>query len=127
MRILADENVPRALIHSLSQEGHDLLWVAEHAPGMQDREVMELARTQGRMLLTFDKDFGALALREGISAGNGILLVRGMSNDLSLLARQISQALALPIQWVGHFAVLEDDMIRVTPAVRAKLEPPSHD
>ena len=45
--------------------GHDVLSVALVAPGINDRAVLELARSTRRWLLTFDADFGDLVFHQG--------------------------------------------------------------
>ncbi len=50
-----------------------MLTTVEVAQGADDEEVMRLARREGRILLTEDKDFGRLAYAEGMS-GIGVIL-----------------------------------------------------
>jgi predicted nuclease of predicted toxin-antitoxin system len=61
MRLLADENIPLAAIDLLRKRGHDVLAVSEIAPSICDEDVLLMAKDEGRILLTFDKDFGELA------------------------------------------------------------------
>src|SRR5438445_603289 len=68
MRILANENFPGEAIEALRSRGHDVAWVRTDAPGSSDEEVIARATREGRLLITFDKDFGALAFRSGLSA-----------------------------------------------------------
>lgn len=63
MKLLADENIAAPLVQALRQAGHDVTYVAELAPGIADEAVLSLARQQGRLLLTEDKDFGELVFR----------------------------------------------------------------
>ena len=58
MLFLADESCDFAVVRALRDEGHDVLAVAEAARGAKDPEVVRLARDEGRVLLTEDKDFG---------------------------------------------------------------------
>jgi predicted nuclease of predicted toxin-antitoxin system len=60
MRFLADENVPIGVIEELVAASHDVEWVAKLGPGIPDSEVLSHAATTGRILLTFDKDYGDL-------------------------------------------------------------------
>ena len=76
MRILADENFPGDAVAALRDQGHDVLWVRADAPGITDREVLSLAQAEGRIVITFDKDFGELAFRFGLPASSGIVLFR---------------------------------------------------
>jgi predicted nuclease of predicted toxin-antitoxin system len=41
-----------------------------------DRDALARAGVEGRVLVTFDRDFGALAFKHGASAPAGILLLR---------------------------------------------------
>jgi predicted nuclease of predicted toxin-antitoxin system len=42
----------------------DAVSVTELSPGLKDREVLDLAGREGRIIATFDKDFGELVVRE---------------------------------------------------------------
>lgn len=63
MRLLVNENFPSDAVTALQQDGHDVVWVRRDAPGSRDEDVLERARTENRILITFDKDFGELAFR----------------------------------------------------------------
>lgn len=73
MRFLADENFPRAAVEALAATGHDVVSIAAVHPGASDAEVLIRAVREQRILLTFDKDFGELALRSQMPAGSGIV------------------------------------------------------
>ena len=76
MRILADENVPGPVVRALREAGRDVLWAKQTMPGARDREVLARAQAELRLVVTYDKDFGELAVRLGLSAENGVVLVR---------------------------------------------------
>ena len=38
-RLLADENVPGAVVAALRHDGHDVAWIHEDAPGSPDPDV----------------------------------------------------------------------------------------
>ena len=65
MRFRADECCNFAAVRALRTEGHDVLAVSEFQFRSIDKEVMELALAENRILLTEDKDFGWL-----VFAGN---------------------------------------------------------
>lgn len=115
MRLLANENVPAAAVAALRQAGHDVAWVAEVARGSADEAVVRAARDQGRILVTFDKDFGELAFRSGLTAECGVILCRFRPASASVAAERLVLALASREDWHGHFAVVEDDRVRLTP------------
>jgi predicted nuclease of predicted toxin-antitoxin system len=75
VRWLADECIAAPLVEALRQCDRDVLYVAEHAAGLTDADVVELSMREGRLLLTEDKDFGDLIFRRGRTVP-GIVLVR---------------------------------------------------
>ena len=59
MRFLVDEDVYAVTTRRLRQLGHDVPSVAEsNRRGTADPEIWEWARTDGRILVTRDKEFG---------------------------------------------------------------------
>jgi hypothetical protein len=66
-------------------------------------------------LLTFDKDFGELAFRAGLPASSGIVLFRISVPSPAHAVRVIVAALESRTDWAGHFAVVEDDQVRLSP------------
>jgi predicted nuclease of predicted toxin-antitoxin system len=68
MGLLADECVNGRLIAGLRGAGHDVVAVRQG-----DRSVIELARRDGRVVLTEDKDFGDLVVRHGLAVPGLVL------------------------------------------------------
>jgi predicted nuclease of predicted toxin-antitoxin system len=60
---LADENFPGAIVRVLRELGWDVVAATEKHSGVSDSEIFEIARRQGRIVFTFDKDFGDLYRR----------------------------------------------------------------
>ena len=92
-----------------------MAWVRTDAPGSNDQGVLARAQAEDRILVTFVKDFGELAFRTRLPATSGIILFRITSPSADAVARVAVQALASRADWAGHFAVVEDDRIRMTP------------
>ena len=115
MRILANENFPLEAVESLRAQGHDVAWVRIEAPGSSDLEVIERAENENRLILTFDKDFGELIFRLGKAASNGVILFRIRTPSAEYIAKTAVAALDSRTDWEGHFSVVEDDRIRMTP------------
>jgi predicted nuclease of predicted toxin-antitoxin system len=63
MRFLADECCDFAAVRALRVEGHDVLAVSDVQFRSADKELMELALAENRILLTEDKDFGLARIR----------------------------------------------------------------
>jgi predicted nuclease of predicted toxin-antitoxin system len=60
--ILADENIHPDVVAFLRASGCDVLYVRESLIGSSDDLLMRLAFEQNRVVVTHDKDFGALAI-----------------------------------------------------------------
>ncbi|HTC20362.1 MAG TPA: DUF5615 family PIN-like protein [bacterium] len=121
MRFLADENFPGSIVESLRNEGHDIFWARVESPGAKDKTLLSHAQEENRILLTFDKDFGELAFRSGLSTTRGIILFRINTSSPKRLHDRTLTALRQKIDWIGHFAVVEDDRIRLTPLTRKEI------
>jgi predicted nuclease of predicted toxin-antitoxin system len=115
MRILADENVPGTLVNLLRQRGHDVVWIRADAPGSADEAVIESARKAGRILLTSDKDFGELVFRHGLSAPDGVILLRISDKSPQNYVSKAISALESQADWTGCLVVITDQRIRVRP------------
>jgi predicted nuclease of predicted toxin-antitoxin system len=68
---------------------------------------------EGRILVTFDQDFGELAWRTGLPAACGIVLFRiplPFSKDIgAVIAARLSER----SDWHGHFSVIQPGRIRM--------------
>ena len=85
MRFPADESCDFAVVGALRSAGHDVLAVSEFQQRSVDRQLIELAYTEGRILLTEDKDFGWLAF-VGHVENPGVILIRFPANARLTLA-----------------------------------------
>jgi len=87
------------------------------APGIADSEVLAMAQTEKRIIVTFDKDFGELAFRWGLPATSGIILLRLLAPSPTQLQQAVVTALGSRQEqdWVGMFSVVEASRIRVIP------------
>jgi predicted nuclease of predicted toxin-antitoxin system len=115
MRWLCDENIPRILVGALRHHGHDVVWIREESPGMPDADVLALAVGQGRVCLTFDKDFGQLAANTPIPRDSGVVLLRLPPPNSRNLAQAIVAIVDSRKDWPGHFSVVEPGRIRMRP------------
>lgn len=74
MHFLADENVSRLVIQRLRNDGHDAVSIAETRPGAQDEDILGAANAGSQVLITEDRDFGEMVIRQRRSI-RGILLL----------------------------------------------------
>lgn len=107
MRWLVDECVSARLVGMLRELGHDVAYVVEVAPGADDRDVADCARRDGRLLLTDDKDFGDLVIRQRLAVP-GLVLMRIGSDDYRLAWQRLDAAiLNFGADLFGRYTVIE--------------------
>lgn len=59
MKFKLDENIGRRGLEVLKASGHDVMTVVEqHLHGISDEELFEVCSSEGRVLVTLDRDFG---------------------------------------------------------------------
>lgn len=114
-RFLANENVPGEAIAAARQAGYDVTWIAESSPGADDDTVLANALAAGRVLVTFDKDFGEMAFRHGKAATCGVILCRPRVRSPGYLAEFLLAVLGQDLAWEGHFSVAQEGKLRVIP------------
>jgi len=74
--LLGDENIHPELIALLREQGRDIRSVAEQGGfGQSDRAILRTAHADGRVVLTHDRDFGKLAIAQGVPF-TGIIFLR---------------------------------------------------
>ncbi len=110
-RLLADENIPRSVVSALRSRGFDIVSVQEIRPGMSDEEVVELAKRELRVIITFDKDFGRIALLEpGVP---GLVLLRIPPRDPNYIAQRILSALERVGDPRGKFIIVRKRTVKI--------------
>ncbi len=65
MKLLLDTCVSRAVRDAVEGAGHDVVWSAAWPSDPGDDEILDRARAEARVVVTLDKDFGALAVVRG--------------------------------------------------------------
>src|ERR1700682_6265990 len=114
MRFLADECCDFAAVRALRAEGHDVLAVSEVQFRSIDKEVMELALADNRILLTEDKDFGWLVFA-GRMESAGVILIRFPASSRGLLAEAVLKLVREHAsRLVGAFVVLQAGGARIS-------------
>ena len=115
VKFLANENVPGEAVVAARQAGHDLEWIAETMPGVDDDLVLTTALAEQRVLVTFDKDFGEMAFRQGKAATCGIILLRPKVRSPEYLVQFMIAVLNQAVTWEGNFSVAQEGKLRVVP------------
>ena len=82
IKFLADVNIEKAIVDYLLTNGYDVKWVPDYNCQMTDEELLYLANTEKRILITNDKDFGELTfLQKRLSYGIILLRIKGQHVD----------------------------------------------
>jgi len=115
MRIIANENVSATVIGELRRRGHDVVSVKESMRSAPDSAVLRRATEENRLVITHDKDFGALALQWKLPATAGVILFRLSGDSPDADNQRILHVLEQRTDWANHFSVVTNDRIRMRP------------
>ena len=114
MRFLADESCDFAVVRILRAEGHDVLAVGEFEERSVDKELVERAQAEDRILITEDKDFGWLTFVARIRSP-GVILIRFPASARPVLASAVRQLVVdYSPRLIGAFVVLEPGSVRIS-------------
>jgi predicted nuclease of predicted toxin-antitoxin system len=113
MRLLADENFPRPTIEVLRAQGHDVTWVRTDFPGAKDSEILRRAIAEKRIVLTLDKDFRHLAVRESEARDCGVILFRIHPAVPERVTPLVLAVLTSRSDWTRHFSVVTAEGIHM--------------
>jgi predicted nuclease of predicted toxin-antitoxin system len=82
MKFLLDENTEFRVGVFLKEQGHDVTAIAHDYPAsISDREVLAIALSERRILLTSDHDFGELIFKHKLEHA-GVVLFRFTPGDI---------------------------------------------
>jgi hypothetical protein len=103
-----------------------LTWVAESIPGAPDDELLALAVSTPRTLLTFDKDFDELAYRRKLPAQCGIVLFRVTPQSPDEAASLgLGDSVSAIVGWALQVITRQRIRMRPLPAAGAEYDPPA--
>ena len=76
-------------------------------------DILELANAKGRIILTFDKDFGQIIFKEKYKS-QGLILLRFVPESPQQISKRIRQLLATKIRIEKNVVVIKEDSVKVT-------------
>ena len=113
MQFVTDENVEPAIDQWLRTLGHDVLSIRDSFAGIDDDEVLKHASESGRVLITYDRDFGEMVYRQGMMH-NGIVLLRMSSCSVPVRLAHLQSVWPLVCdRLIGAFIVVADNRLRI--------------
>lgn len=115
MRFVLDENVDLPLADYLNEQGHDATAVAlDYSRSIKDDEILEIAKAEGRILITNDKDFGALIYQHQLEHA-GVIFFRLRDESIPAKIARLEEVLVNHADALagGAYIVVTDRRIRV--------------
>ncbi|MDA2925137.1 DUF5615 family PIN-like protein [Acidobacteria bacterium AH-259-L09] len=115
MKLLLDTCVWGGAREPLEAAGHDVVWAGEWAEDPGDEEILERAHTQGRILVTLDKDFGELAIVRGREHCGIVRLVNLPTRRQGLVCLRILELHGKELE-SGAVITAESSRLRIRPS-----------
>jgi predicted nuclease of predicted toxin-antitoxin system len=120
MRFLADQDVYASTIVLLRGIGHDVAAAAQLGLAqVDDAELLRVAQEQSRILVTRDRDFGALVFVHG--SGPGVIYLRILPSTQNAVHVELERVLASynELELQASFVVIEPGRHRIRKLARS--------
>ena len=115
MRFVLDQSADAGLIPHLRARGHDATRIAKEYPhGLPDTRVLDIAYSEGRVLITADLDFGDLVFRQRLPHAGVILFRLGDFAELAVWTARLDLVLAEYGDQLDQFIVVTRRAVRVS-------------
>ncbi len=116
MNLVADEGIDAPIVSRLRADGHAVWYVAELSPTIPDEEVLTLAVAHAALLITSDKDFGALVFQQH-RVSSGVILLRLAGVSAEKKAALVSDLIKdHGEQLLGSFTTITPRRVRIRPS-----------
>ena len=110
MKILLDSCIWGGAKNDLNEAGFDTVWVGDFLKDPGDEAIMLLSKKEGRVIITQDKDFGELAIFQGIPHFGIIRLVNFSAKQHGKIGVQILNRYKTDLH---HKAIITVDPTRI--------------
>lgn len=84
MKVLLDSCVPGRAADAVRRAGHNVTWAGDWPSDPGDQQILRHAAAESRVLVTIDKDFGELAIVQGMLHAGLVRLVAFRAGDQGL-------------------------------------------
>ena len=116
LKFLVDESSGKKLFIFLLDKGFDVKFVTEIMPQASDKDVLQFAEKEDRVLITNDKDFGELIFRLG-RPSSGIVFLRLKKDSPQNRQKYVDNIIGhYGSQLRNNFIVVTDNQVRVRKA-----------
>jgi predicted nuclease of predicted toxin-antitoxin system len=115
MRFLLDQNAETRILLFLQNNGHDVTRIGrDHPRGLPDDEVLRIAHSEQRVLITNDRDFGELVFRQKYPHSGVIYFRLPLDTTAAQKIEWLGQILAHHSQDLGKYIVVGPSRLRIT-------------
>ena len=114
MKLLLDACVWGGAKKFLEGRGHDVVWAGEWLEDPGDREILNRAHAEHRILVTLDKDFGEIAILEGVYHSGIVRLVDISAKKQGPICAEILSRYAAELV-PGAIVTVEPGRVRIRP------------
>ena len=114
LRFLADESCDFSVERALGAQAYDVVAVSEQTSRSIDRELIQQAHAQQRILITEDNDFGWLVFVSHVDT-SGVILIRVPGNARGALGSAILDLVREQDELLlGAFVVVQPGYVRLS-------------
>jgi predicted nuclease of predicted toxin-antitoxin system len=114
LKLLLDACVWGGAKKFLEDDGHDVVWAGDWVEDPGDREILNRAHAEGRILVTLDKDFGEIAILEGVRHSGIVRLVDISAKKQGPVCAEVLSRYASELA-PGSIVTVEPGRIRIRP------------
>jgi predicted nuclease of predicted toxin-antitoxin system len=114
MLFLVDECFPKSVVRGLQQRGHDVTWATLVCRSAVDELVLARATAEGRVVITEDRDFGTLVVRDALPT-IGVVIIH--ASDFAGGIKDAAEAICVQIdrladKLVGSLTTISPGRVR---------------
>lgn len=124
MTFLTDQDVYASTVAFLRDLGHDVVTAAERGLSrMADAHPLAVAGTEGRVLITRDRDYGALVFTEAL--GSGVVYLRMLPSTVQAVHAELGRVVTryTASELLGAFVVVEPGQHRFRRPIAEERSP----
>jgi len=113
MKLLTNENFPLRSVKILREGGFDVKHIGTDFPGIKDREVLNMAIQESRIIITFDKDYGELIFKRGYHPKCGVIFLKWFNFTPEKPGEELVRLFKeKQLEFDNAFTVIDDKSIR---------------
>ncbi len=114
LKFLTDENIATFVVKELRARGYDVKDIKEAKFfGISDKEVLGMAKKEGRIVITHDKDFANMIINPN-QKHSGVIIIRFYDQSPENVAKKLLLRLAeIKNKAKGSVVIVSDEYIKI--------------